>query len=214
MSKVLYIICEGETEQEFCKHILTPHFLQKSIILYYPLIERSGGGIVRWEFLKRQILKHLGERDAYVSTFIDMYGLTSGHAFPDWENLQKIHHVKNRMRVLESNMEKDVNHRRFIANIVVHEFESLLFSDISAIQKIVPPNELKYSDLQRALAQFNDVEIINDSPSTAPSKRLEAAITGYIKPLHGHYIAEEIGLPTIREKCEKFNEWIVKLENI
>lgn len=40
----LIIVCEGETEQEFCKDVLAPHFLSKGIYMEYPTIKHSNGG--------------------------------------------------------------------------------------------------------------------------------------------------------------------------
>lgn len=52
--------------------------------------------------------------------------------------------------------------------------------------------------------------MINDSPLTAPSKRL--AETPYRKVTHGPTIAHEIGLPVLREKCTGFGAWLDALE--
>jgi hypothetical protein len=40
--KRLIIICEGQTEVEFCKDVLFKHFISKGIILQTPLIKKSG----------------------------------------------------------------------------------------------------------------------------------------------------------------------------
>lgn len=57
--KQLIIICEGQTEQEFCNKILQPYFIQKQVLVHAPLIKKSGGGIVRWSVLRKQIAMHL-----------------------------------------------------------------------------------------------------------------------------------------------------------
>lgn len=48
----LYIVCEGQTEQEFVKKLLAPHLLQFGVAAYAPLIKQSGGGVVKWSQLK------------------------------------------------------------------------------------------------------------------------------------------------------------------
>ena len=53
--KRLIIVCEGPTEQEFCKDVLCPYFQSKGIILEYPTIKHSNGGIVSWATLKKQL---------------------------------------------------------------------------------------------------------------------------------------------------------------
>ena len=73
--KRVIIICEGETEREFCKNVLAPHLIKHNIFIQPPLIKRSMGGIVRWSILKKEIETHLQEPNVFVSTFIDYYGL-------------------------------------------------------------------------------------------------------------------------------------------
>ncbi len=53
--KRVIVICEGQTELEFCKNVLYNHFWSKGIILQGVLIKKSGGGIVPWDSLKKQI---------------------------------------------------------------------------------------------------------------------------------------------------------------
>ena len=60
--------------------------------------------------------------------------------------------------------------------------------------------------------QFETPEHINDSPQTAPSKRVEALVAGYEKPLLGTLAILEIGLETIRSNCPHFNQWLTRLE--
>ena len=52
----LIIVCEGETEQEFCKDVLASYFREKNIYIEYPTIKHSNGGIVPWATLKRQLI--------------------------------------------------------------------------------------------------------------------------------------------------------------
>ena len=57
-------------------------------------------------------------------------------------------------------------------------------------------------------------EEIDDSPDTAPSKRIQALIPGYRKPLSGTLAARAIGLPRIRSACPHFSDWLDRLENL
>jgi hypothetical protein len=51
---------------------------------------------------------------------------------------------------------------------------------------------------------------------TAPSKRIIAEIPEYDgqKATSGPLIAGRIGLPTLREKCAHFAEWLHRLEGL
>lgn len=42
--KRLIIICEGETEQEFCQDVLYPHFFDKDIQISNPTIKKNKWG--------------------------------------------------------------------------------------------------------------------------------------------------------------------------
>ena len=59
---------------------------------------------------------------------------------------------------------------------------------------------------------FATPEEINDSPVTHPSKRVEALVPGYEKPLLGALAVLEIGLEAIRAECPHFREWLERLE--
>lgn len=47
---------------------------------------------------------------------------------------------------------------------------------------------------------------------TAPSKRIEALMPDYQKPLMGTLAALEVGLEVMRARCALFNGWLTHLE--
>jgi hypothetical protein len=63
--------------------------------------------------------------------------------------------------------------RRFVPFVVMHEFEALLFSDCAAFGRGIYRPDLA-SGFQEIRDQFPTPEEIDDSPVTAPSKRVEA----------------------------------------
>ncbi|MFV0345717.1 MAG: DUF4276 family protein [Bacteroidales bacterium] len=95
--------------------------------------------------------------------------------------------------------------------IQLHEFESLLFSDISVIENNFEYSELDRSQLHKINKLFANPEDINDGKDTAPSKRLDGIIADYNKIVYGSLLAQEIGLEKIRKKCPRFNAWIKEL---
>jgi len=66
------------------------------------------------------------------------------------------------------------------------------------------------------LKDCGEPEAINNSPTTAPSKRLDAWAEGgkFKKTTTGIAIAEDIGINGMREKCTVFNTWLVSLESL
>lgn len=74
------------------------------------------------------------------------------------------------------------------------------------------------STFEQAVKDCGGCEMINDSPVTAPSKRIEAAFRGYKKGrskfAHGPRIAEKLDLTVVRQKCPRFDAWIKRLESL
>ena len=217
--KRIVIICEGETEREFCKTLLASYFGKRNIHIQSPLIKRSMGGIIKWSILKKEIETYLREKDVFVTMLIDYYGLYSKYHFPGWSESLKILDKNERMNFLEKAMDDDIDEsvkHRFIAYLQLHEFEGLLFNEIEIFYEQVPKEELiGIVELKQTFTDFPDnSEMINNNPETSPSHRLERIIRGYNKVLYGHYFAEAIGLERIRKKSPRFNNWLLRIENI
>jgi hypothetical protein len=217
--KRVIIICEGQTEKEFCKDILFHHLFDKGIQVQTPLIKKSGGGLVSWDVLRSQIEKHLKEdQSAHVTTFIDFYGISNKHRFPKWGESKNLTEKLKRMDFLEDAMKESVEgilQSRFEPYIQLHEFEGLLFNDISYFSNQIAHEDFFNKDeLEITIHDYPNPELINDTPNNAPSYRLKRLIKGYNKIVHGTILAKEIGLERIRTKCFRFNEWISKLENL
>ncbi len=217
--KRIIIICEGQTEKDFCKKVLAPYLCQYEIEIQTPLIKDSAGGIVKWDSLKKQVETHLKESSSViVSTLIDYYGLYQKYNFPKWKEGINIYEINSRMLFLEEAMKEDILEslqHRFIPYLQLHEFEALLFIDLQIFYEQVPKSDLVGIDeLEDTFTKYSNPEMINNSKNTSPSHRLERIIKGYNKPLYGHYLTEAIGIQRIREKCPRFNYWIDKLTSI
>jgi hypothetical protein len=211
--KRIIIICEGETEQAFCKDVLSPHFFNQNIIIEYPTIKKSGGGMVSWAALQKQIENHLiQDTQAIVSTLIDFYGILDTHKFPKWEEAKRILNKSERLSFLETAMQAalhDAIAYRFTPYLQLHEFEGLLFSNMAVFEMLFDKKEFKnYDLLKKTIAEFPNPEDINEGATTAPSKRLTQILDRYDKTLYGSILAEAIGLNQIREKCPRFNNWL------
>ena len=214
--KRVIVICEGQTEQEFCNTILNPYFSAMGVFLNAPIIKHSHGGIVPWQQLAKQIRLHLkSDKTAYVTTLIDYYGITEKHNFPRWEESKLIVDSNARMDFLENAMRDEVDdsvRHRFLPYIQLHEFEGLLFSDPAVFARVIPQEDLVGQDeLRKTVEAFDNPEMINTSKQTSPSHRLERIIRGYDKVVYGNYLAENIGLNRIRERCPRFNAWVAAI---
>ncbi len=215
--KKVFVLVEGPTEEMFVKNVLTDFFTAKSIFLYPVLVrtrkERNGkmfkGGISSYGKIKKEILIMLNDSSKdLVTTMIDYYALPND--FPGLNELPEgIPYAK--AEYLERMFKNDVSSDKFLPYLSLHEFESLLFSDVEAVNTYF--GLLSCNSLSKALVDSdNNPELINDGYSTHPSKRLKCAIPEYSKIIHGNILAGNIGMSKILESCLKFSKWIRTIE--
>ena len=146
----------------------------------------------------------------------DLYALPDD--FPGFEKNKAVSDPYLKVSNLEKDFANAINDKRFIPYIQLHEFEALLFCGIEYIAKLYPGCEKRCEQLTQALQNVGNPELINNSPHTAPSKRIIKAIEGnnkthynYNKPKTGRFVTEKIGIDELRSKCKHFDEWIEKL---
>ncbi len=149
--------------------------------------KQKGGKITLGKFIKelRLLLK---DKSAHVVTMMfDFYGLH--HSFKeDCESDQD---------PTEGKLVERANDDRFISYFQIHEFESLLFSDVEQIQVHLSSN----SKIQ-SLKGIPPESINHDNP---PSLRLQNAYPKNSKLIDGIHIAESIGIDKMRQECPHFD---------
>jgi len=223
----LLIHVEGETEETFVNEVLAPHlygqgYAHVSARLLGNARQRDRrGGIRGWNSVRTDIIHHLHQDPHCLSTtLVDYYALpqTGDKAWPGREMAGRLPFPQKAAAVqdaLLADISRDMGHsfnpRRFIPFVMMHEFEGLLFSDCARFGRGIGRPDL-VAQFQAIRNQFNSPEEINDSPVTAPSKRVEALVPGYEKPLLGVLAVLEIGLSAIRAECPHFRAWLERLE--
>lgn len=209
--RAVYIVAEGQTEEEFINEILRPYFLRFDIYdVRAILMETSpgykGGDVsyARYKYNVELLLKK--ERDIIVTSLIDYYKLDNG--FPGYDDSIRIVDKFARLKFLEDSISVDINNPRLIPYIQLHEFEGLLFSSNNGFEYLpdIPTNNL--NQLKTLVDTFENPELINDGMQTAPSKRLKNLIPGYQKTFHGPIIADEISIEIIIQRCVRFSAWL------
>jgi len=128
--------------------------------------------------------------------------------------------LSDKARTVETELLADVtmhmgqgfNPVRFVPNVMMHEFEAMLFSDCAAFGRGIglPSLERHFQAVRDA---YNTPEEIDDSPLSAPSTRVRNLVPGYNKPLLGTLAVLEIGLDSIRRECPHFRNWLRRLES-
>lgn len=219
ISATIYVICEGATEEMFVKELLELPLAIKGVFLIPILIGKPGhkGGNVNFPRLLSDTKKLLfGNTSCYCTTLIDYYALPQD--FPGKTEANNKATTKSKLQCVTESLSKklaqslgEATERRFIPYVQMHEFEGLLFSHPQILaQKIKMPKSVK--EFEAIKNKFKTPEDINDSPNTAPSKRIEKIFPGYDKPKDPILVAKEIGIDTIRKECPLFDGWIKQLE--
>jgi hypothetical protein len=220
MKRVL-ILVEGHAEEAFAASILVPHFLSHGIALTATRIctareegrrKFRGGHGSQYSHIRRDVLHLLGDSDAAaVTTMLDYYRLPDD--FPGQKTRPKRSRARAQAQHLEEQLAADIGNSRLLPNLIVHEFEALLFSSPDAISE-TSPGAPPADDIVASLKRTKTPEEIDDGPTTHPAARLQQLVPNYQKVIHGTRIAQAIGLDVMRRKCPKFNAWIETLEQL
>lgn len=186
------VVCEGPTEVEFIKILSKKHFASKGIFL-------KASSICGDVSIDR-LLWHI-KRAPYpvVTTFVDYYGFK----------------IKKGMTAgqIESGLKSKISNPHFIPYLQIHETEALWFSNKDVMCKTMTADKKQALAISKIVSDFNDCpETINNSPKTAPSKRLEAIFKGYEKIVDGKRIAEAMPLSDMISKCPHFAKWLNDIE--
>lgn len=215
----VHVLVEGQTEEAFVGRVLRPHLWEFGVDLTPSVIVtkrvRTGpnykGGMSSWDQINRDLT--LLTRDSSVvavTTLFDYYRLPmdvpgmSSRVETDDAQCQACHV----MEAIDSRHGTSV--RSFL---VLHEFEALLYTDPGECGDYLGSSRLT-TVMTAALRECGGPEDVNNSPATAPSKRILAAYPAYQKVLHGPALVERIGLDAIRAACPHLTVWIQWLEGL
>ena len=226
--KIINVLCEGQTEQGFVEDVLRPYLQEqgvtavKSILITTNKKKNARGGMLSYQQVTTDLnLLRLTRPDTeferhLFTTMFDLYALPDD--FPGYTAAKTIHDPYVRVETLENNFAEDINDVRFIPYIQLHEFEALLFCGVEHIIKKYPKCKKRCEQLVKDLQKAGNPELIDNGPSTAPSKRIINAIEGdrkvrynYNKPATGKYVTKCVGIDNLREKCKHFDGWIEML---
>lgn len=203
--KRVIIYCEGPTEETFVNRILAPAFYPRNIYI----TASNCGGDSKYSIIKRDLRNLCKDSGAVVTSMLDYYQLpsdTPGVREATGSVYEKVNYIEEHIRI-------DVDRENLMPNLMLHEFEALLFSEPECFS-YCGLSERKLAEL-KAIRQMSETpEHIDNGPSTAPSKRILSLYPEYIKPLDGINVAQDIGLDRMRAECRHFDQWVTKLERL
>ena len=206
--KRLYIVVEGQTEQEFVNTLLRPWLNGYGLLSVYPILIKTSkhgrGGHVNAGHLMNTVkglLRETKDRDLVVTTFVDFFRIPNN--MPGYESAMQLSNSLAQVEALEKALANAINDWRFVPYIQRHEFEALVFSSNAGFEKYC--SEDQSSRTATIVDSYQNPEDINSSPESAPSKRLIALIPNYDKVVLGNVLALEIGIETILSRCPRFS---------
>ena len=219
------VLCEGQTEREFCRSVVRPYIANQGVALAGTLVgkpQRKRGGIRPWQVYRSELIRLAKERDGRIlSVLVDYYAMPNC-----WPGRAKANSkpIDERGHYVELELRKelaDVLGEQFIPCVQHHEFETLLFvnPELSALSIAVAGGTLSPKDVAAQMVEiresFDDkIERINDSPQTAPSKRILELVPGYDKVAFGVTATTDVGVDELRSGCPWLDRWLTQIEEL
>jgi hypothetical protein len=225
--KILNVLCEGQTEERFAKNVLKPYLKDFGIMVKTQLLltnkkKNIRGGMISYERAKTDLTLWIKQHDKktyethYFTTMFDLYKLPDD--FPGYEDARKTADCYILIKKLEESFGMDIKFQRFIPYIQLHEFEALVFCGLEYLLEDYPDMKKEIEKLGKVTDDYEgNSEKINNSPDTAPSKRISKSFESkhhYNKPKSGELVTGRVGIPVLKEKCLHFRDWIERLEMI
>ena len=208
--KRLVFIVEGDTEIILIEKLIVPYLIRlgfKNTVHAQTIItnrkQHKKGGVTSYEKFRNEVQRTLAQGNVIITTLIDFFRLP-----PDFPG-----HTtdSNKIDELEKAIKNDIGSDYFIPYVQKHELEALMFSNRSGLELVIDDqNKMAYVDA--ILEEFPNPEDINNSPLTAPSKRLQS-IFNYDKTGDGELIFEMIEIKNILDRCPRFSNWISNITN-
>lgn len=217
----LYVTVEGQSERDFVKNVLAKHLAAFGINAMPRVIISNRkrmirGGVTSYARIRGDLIRTMSGdsgSDARFTTMLDLYGLPGD--CPGWDRARAKHDPVQRVAILEDALRDDLGDPRFMPYIQLHEFEALLYCDLSELGRRI---EGSARGLAKLAAEVGDLgpEEIDDGPATAPSKRIIKYVPLYEKSKVrvGAPAAAAIPLSLIRSKCPHFDAWVGGLEQL
>lgn len=198
----LLVLAEGESEELFVKRMLAPHLAEYGVHASAVLVRGN-----RWPAIWRTLRPLLFQRDAWVTTLLDYYGL--GNDFPGMEVSGA---CRPDIESLEQSLADTADSLRFIPFLTKHEFEAWYFAAPERAAEHFDRADLA-AILAAMVRECGGPEEINQGPDTHPSKRLAGLRIGFRKTREISLL-EKIGIPAIRSACPHFAHWLDRLESL
>jgi hypothetical protein len=211
------IVVEGQTESAFVSEILAP-YLQAANVYATPVIVKTsrladgttfkGGGT--WKHYEHDIRGLLRSSHLHrVSILVDFYAYPRDA--PGATCCGRPHQPRRCADLRIAAMAAAIGNPRFVPHVVLHEFETWVIAAATGTSHVLGDEAVARLLQAQARSVNGDVELLNDSLATAPSKRVVRCWPDYDKVTDGIEVIREAGLPAVMERCPGLTTWIGQL---
>ena len=214
------ILVEGPTEETFVLTVLNDHLsafdlhMAPKILTTKRVVDGPDmkGGTASYAKVSGDLRRLLGDTNvAVITTMIDYYALPPDFpgmsTRPGGDQLARVRHV-------EASWGSSVDESRFLPNLMLHEFEALLFADPPTLRGWLLPSSVTAKMDALLAAVHGNPEVINERRDTSPSHRILNWHADYDKVVDGNRGVQKIGLAAIRSRCPHFSRWVEDLEAV
>lgn len=217
MTRLLMLV-EGQSEEIFVNRTLKPHLEERGVYVQPPIVlwtkrHPAGGGfrggVSNWNQICKSLLPLLRDRDAWVTTLLDFYGLPDD--VPGCAQARGPGDPRVLVAALQNELSAALGHPRFIPFLALHEFEAWVFCGADTVAAHFDRAPLA-DKVRQAVAQAGGAELINQGQDTHPKARLKALVPAYKETSDGSTMLGKIGIPTIQAACPHFSGWLTRLE--
>jgi hypothetical protein len=221
--KRLFIYVEGMTEEIFVERVLQHHFSQFGVKVERPLVAKKDfdpdgprGGFTNWPAIEADMRDWFADHpdstdsEARFTTLLDLYALPP--EVPGYPG-HRAATTPADVAAIEAAIAAKLGEPRFFPYLQRHEFEALLLAEPAALARIFPDCAAAIATLEAGIAGQNP-EDINHGSQTHPAERVNLAIPDYYisKASNAYWVAVEVGLDRMRDRCPRFRAWMEQWE--
>ncbi|MDX2971608.1 DUF4276 family protein [Kribbella solani] len=212
------VLVEGQTEAAFVHEILAP-YLQPHGVYVTPVIVKTsrladgttfkGGGMV-WKHYESDLRKLLAASHyRCVSILVDFYAYPKNG--PGADCCTRPHDPRRCAETRIRAMGEAIDDPRFVPYVVLHEFETWVIAAAVAARSALGDAGVAGKLQAEVDTVGGDVELLNDSRQTAPSKRVLRCWPDYGKVTDGVEMIRDAGLQAVLDRCPGLNSWVDRI---
>lgn len=209
------VLVEGQTESAFVTEILGRWMMAANVFVTPVIVKTSRladgtsfkGGGSDWKHYDKDLRNLLTSTHyRWVSILVDFYAYPRNG--PAAACCGGVHQPRQCAEIRARAMADAIANPRFVPHVVLHEFETWVFAAAIGASHVLGDAGVAQALRNEAQSVADDVEMLNDSPQTAPSKRVLRCWPDYGKATDGIEVIREAGLDAVVDRCPGLKGWV------